>query len=148
MSRPIALILAAAVVVAGGLLSEALVVSSAGASTAAPAPHIVAKPNSVMVNTTTKLTGTHFPASTKITIKECPQTLWVVPANPCDTDNSITVKTNAQGQFHAVFTVHTCPDTVATPPGTSQTCYIGDPHPSGIDTITLEGAVKITVTGP
>jgi hypothetical protein len=147
MSRPTALILAAAVV-AGGLLSDALVVSSAGASTAAPAPHIVAKPNSVMVNTTTKLTGTHFPASTKITIEECAQSTWVVMSNPCDTDNSIKVKTNTKGQFHAVFTVHTCPDTVAAPPGFSQTCYIGDPHPSGIDTITLLGAVKITVTGP
>ena len=150
MFRPLALILVAAVV-AGGIVTDALVISPAGASTAGPTPHIVAKPNSIMVNGTTKLTGKHFPASTSVTLDECSQTTWVVMSNRCDTNNSIKVKTNAQGQFQAVFTVHTCPATGATgtaSPGFSQTCYIGEPRPFGIDTITLIGAVKITVTGP
>ncbi|HXQ62213.1 MAG TPA: hypothetical protein VN796_07760 [Acidimicrobiales bacterium] len=147
MSRPLALIFAAAVV-AGGIVTDAFVVSPAGATTTTPKPHIVAKPNSVMVNHTTKLTGKHFPASKKLTIEECSQSIWVVMSNPCDTDNTITVKTNAQGEFQAVFTVHTCPDTGTTPPGFAEKCYIGEPEPSGIDTISLVGAVTITVTGP
>jgi hypothetical protein len=69
-------------------------------------------------------------------------------SNPCDTDNTISVKTNSQGEFQAVFTVHTCPDTTAPPPRFSQTCYIGEPLPFGVDTITLVGAATITVTGP
>lgn len=145
MSRPLALILAAAVV-AGGIVSAALVVSPAGASTTAPKAHITAKPNSIMVNDTTKLTGKNFPASKKLTIVECSQSTYVVMSNPCDTNNKITVKTNTKGQFQAVFTVHTCPATTAAPPG--ETCYIGEPEPSGVDTITLVGAATITVTVP
>ena len=31
---------------------------------------------------------------------------------------------------------------------TEETCYIGEPHPRGIDTVALIGAAKITVTYP
>ena len=145
MSRRIALVLAAAAL-AGAMASDALLVSPAAATSDAASPHIVARPSSVMVNTTTKLTGKHFVASKRITIEECAQSTWVVMANPCDSTNTIHVKTDSQGRFHAVFNVQTC---FANPsPGFSQTCYIGEPLPSGVDTITLAGAVAITVTGP
>jgi hypothetical protein len=32
--------------------------------------------------------------------------------------------------------------------GFQETCYVGVPHPRGIDTIVLVGAAKIVVTGP
>ena len=144
MSRPLALILAVAVAL-GGIVTDALVVSPAVAG-ATPSPHIVARPNSIMVNGTTKLTGKHFAASKRITIEECAQSTWVVMSNPCDSTNTIHVKTDSQGQFQAVFKVQTC---FANPtPGFSQTCYIGEPLPSGVDTVTLTGAATITVTGP
>jgi hypothetical protein len=50
--------------------------------------------------------------------------------------------------FKSSFTVQTCPGSTTTSPGFSETCYIGDPSPSGIDVINLVGAAKITVTGP
>jgi hypothetical protein len=146
MSRPLALVLALAVA-AGGLLTDALLVTSAGA---APSPHITARPNSIMVNHTTTLTGRHWPASKKVTLEECTESTWVVMQSaPCDTNNVVTVKADAKGQFKTVFTVHTCPTTDSSPPGFEQTCFIGgNPAPSGVDTIALQGAVKITVTGP
>ena len=148
MSRPLAIVLAVAVV-AGGILTDALLVSSASASTTAPSPHIVARPNSIMVNGTTTLTGKNWPASKKVTLEECTQSTWVVMSNPCDTNNVVKVKANADGQFKTTMTVRTCPFTNSTPPGFEQTCYIGgNPKPSGVDTITLQGAVEITVTGP
>ncbi|HVC70577.1 MAG TPA: hypothetical protein VNC61_10030 [Acidimicrobiales bacterium] len=147
MSRPLALILAVSVA-AGGILTDALLVSSAAASTTAAAPHIVARPNSVMVNHTTKLTGKHFAASKRITLEECSQSTFVVMSNPCDSTNTIKVKTNAQGRFQTTFTVNTCPGGTITPPGFQQTCYIGEPLPSGVDTISLQGSVTISITGP
>jgi len=120
---------------------------SAGASTAAP--HIVAHPNSQMVNKSIKLTGTHFKANSTITIEECSSTAWVVVIQrPCDTKNLIAVKINGGGRFTSAFTVQTCPGGTTSSPGSSQTCYIGDPTPSGVDVIDLVGAVTVTVTGP
>ena len=37
----------------------------------AAAPHIVARPDSVMVNATTTLTGVGFPAKSKVHLEEC-----------------------------------------------------------------------------
>lgn len=116
-------------------------VSPAGASTS---PRIVANPRSVMVNSATKLTGSNFPASTRITIKECSSTSWYVLANPCV--SAIKVKTNASGGFKTSMTIHGCPGSSGT--GTSETCYVGEPTPYGVDTMTLTGAAKITVTVP
>jgi hypothetical protein len=111
----------------------------------AAAPRIVAKPSSVMVNRMTKLTGTHFSASKSITIGECNATYWIVPSDPCSA-NSFTVTTNAKGAFKAAFTVQSCPGSPAT--GTSETYYIGEAMPEGIDTVRLLGAVTVTVTFP
>jgi hypothetical protein len=136
-----------AVILAGGFVAAGLLVSSAAAGPASPSPRIVAHPESVMVLKTTELTGTHFKASSKITIEECGEENWIVPQNPCDTTSAIKVKTNTKGRFSAVLTVHTCPTMSATP-GFDEACYVGEPTPDGIDTVGLEGAVAITVTGP
>lgn len=129
------------VALAAGVLS-----TQAGAVSATP-PHIVAKPNNLMVNTKTTLTGTGFPSNTKLTIKECPNTGWIVPQNPCVKTNTISVLTNAHGKFTRQFRVALCGGKHGPEP-TSQICYIGDPHPEGVDTIRLLGAAKITVTYP
>jgi hypothetical protein len=129
------------VVVAAGLLG-----GPAGAVSAAP-PHIVAKPNNLMINTKTTLTGSGFPANAKLTIKECPARNWIVPQNPCVKNNAISVRTDAHGRFTRQFRGEICGGRHGPEP-TSQICYIGDPHPEGVDTITLLGAVKVTVTYP
>jgi hypothetical protein len=145
MSRPLALILVAAAL-AGGLLASVVTVAPAVAGTSNAAPQIVAHPDSIMVNGQTRLIGSHFAPSTTITIKECSQQNWIAPRNPCDTTNSIKVTTNPKGHFKGVLTVHTCPGSAT--PGFSQTCYVGEPKGNGVDTVTLVGAVAITVTGP
>jgi len=129
------------IAVSAGALS-----SQAGAVSATPA-RIVAKPNNLMANTQTRLTGTGFPAKTKLTIKECATTFWIVPRNPCATNNTISVVTDAHGRFTHQFRAELCGGKHGPMP-TSQICYIGEPHPEGIDTIRLLGAAKITVTYP
>jgi len=142
MARLSALILAVVTLIVGGVVGT----NPAGASTPrAAAAHIVARPNSQMVNRSIKLIGTHFKANSTITIEECSKTAWIVPQDPCDTTNSIVVTTNGSGRFTSSFTVKTCPGGKTSPP---QTCYIGDPMPSGIDVIDLVGSATITVTGP
>jgi len=100
-----------------------------------------------MVNTAIKLIGTHFKSNSTIDIRECSETLWIVPQDPCATTNSIAVKTNSRGRFVSSFTLQTCPGASSTP-GFSETCYVGDPTPSGVDTISLIGGASLTVTGP
>jgi hypothetical protein len=146
VARPSARSLAVLILISGGVIGVFSI--SAGAASTTPAPHITAHPHSVMVNSSTTLTGTNFKPRKSITLKECPETTWIVPQNPCDSTNSVVVKVNSQGTFKTSFTVQTCPGGTTTEPGFSETCYIGDPSPSGIDTINLVGAVKITVTGP
>jgi hypothetical protein len=46
-------------------------------------------------------------------------------------------------------TAELCPrSNTAAKPVTKQTCYIGNSEPRGIDTMTLVGAARITVTYP
>jgi hypothetical protein len=130
--------------VAGGLALALLPVTMAGAT---PRPHITAHPNSVMVNTDTALAGTHFQPHTTLTLSECSEKNWIVPQNPCNTTNTVTVTTDAKGRFLTPFKVETCPAPTV-PPGFAERCYIGVATPSGIDTVELVGAVRITVTGP
>jgi hypothetical protein len=116
-----------------------------------PTPTVVASPADVMVDTATTLTGTGFPANATVTIKECSQTTWIVPEDPCATSNVVTVATNPGGGFQTTMTATYCPgtspSTVATP-SLAQRCYVGEPVPQGIDTIALVGAAEIVVTGP
>jgi hypothetical protein len=116
-----------------------------------PAPMIVTDPVSVMVGATTQLTGTNFPANATLTIKECSQTTWIVPENPCANSNVITIASDSSGAFQTPMTAEVCPSPTPTPvagPGFVQSCYIGQAAPQGIDTITLFGATRITVTRP
>lgn len=130
-----------------GLLGAVFPVSAALAVTSGP-PHIAAHPNSVMVNTSTKLVGTGFPAHRKVVLKECSVASWVVPQNPCAKGNSKSVTTNAYGGFTTNFDVKLCPQVLAQAEPTSEKCYIGEISPSGVDTIRLLGAAPVTVTYP
>jgi hypothetical protein len=114
----------------------------------AAGPHITAHPDNLMVNTATNLVGTGFAPTTSLTVEECGHKNWIAPQNPCDSSNSVVVTTSEHGTFKTAFTVQTCPGGTNKGPGFSERCYIGVPHPSGVDTIDLLGAVRITVTGP
>jgi hypothetical protein len=132
-------------------LTAAASASSAAAQISATpaAPHIVARPDSVMVNGTTTLTGTGFPAKSKVQLRECGASSWIAPKNPCISTNEITVTASASGGFTTPFKVQLCPRTLPpTPPVTEETCYVGELRPTGIDTLALLGAAKITVTYP
>ena len=136
----LALLLAIAGLAAGFASGRAAAVPPTGA-------HIVAKPNNLMVNAKTTLSGTGFAARTKLTIEECSKTHWVVTAQVCARGNKISVLTNAHGRFTRQFEVKLCGGKRGSGP-TSQICYIGNPHREGVDTITLRGAAKVTVTYP
>jgi hypothetical protein len=127
-------------------LAGAMATSQAAAVAPTP-PHIVAKPNNLMINTKTTLTGSGFPAKARLMIEECSSTGWVVVANPCVKTNKISVVTDRQGRFKAQFLIVLCGGKRGPEP-TSQICYLGNPQPEGIDTITLLGAAKVTVTYP
>jgi hypothetical protein len=126
-----------------------LVFGLGGSSYAATAAthRIIAKPNNVMVNTKTTLTGLGFAPRTRRSIVECSKTNWVVPANPCVNRNKIWIMTDGRGRFTHAFEVVLCGGKRGAEP-TSQICYIGNPHPQGVDTEHLDGAVKLTVTYP
>jgi hypothetical protein len=121
------------------------VTSPASATAHGPAARISAKPSTVKVNGTTKLAGAHFPGSKTITLDECSVSGWVVTEDVCDSANSVTLTTSPKGAFRTAFSVKACRGGSAS---TSQTCYVGEPLPDGIDTLSLVGAVTITVTSP
>lgn len=146
-TKPTVSTLRAVAVLCGGVALGVLPLAAPGSASAATGPHIKAVPNSVMVNTDTHLIGAGWPAHDTITLTECSQKAWVVPQSPCDTDNTVTVTTNGHGRFSTPFKVETCPAPTV-PPGFAERCYIGVPAASGVDTVTLVGAVRITVTGP
>jgi hypothetical protein len=115
----------------------------------AAAAHITAQPDNVMVNTMIRLKGRGFPAHQRLSIAECGAKQWVVMASPCDTDNTIRVKTDGKGRFTTSFKAEPCPRTTPPkPPITQEHCFIGNPRLNGIDTDTLVGAVGLTVTYP
>jgi hypothetical protein len=129
-------------------LAAALIVALALPALAATSPHIVATPHSAMVNSTISLSGHGFPAHAKLTIAECSSTNWLVITQPCDTDNTIVVHTDRHGRFTSSFTVELCPRLNSGGHRTRQKCFIGNPQPQGVDTITLVGAARIIVTYP
>jgi hypothetical protein len=131
--------------VAAGLLGT---IPAASATSTVP-PTITAKPDNVMVNTKTTLTGKGFAPKTSVTVAECSVTSWPLPTNPCDTTNTVNVRTNSKGSFHTKFTVQVCTaPTSPGPAGLSMLCYIGVHRPSGIDTIALQPETSIVVTYP
>jgi hypothetical protein len=154
------MLVASAVLVAGvgvGAVSVAAaaapsghrVVTGVGRIPAKHRPRIVAKPDSVMVNKKTTLTGSGFRRHRKLRIWECSARSWVVPAQICNHRNAVTVRTNAHGGFAVKFKVLVCPAaSSAVGRGFSRHCFVGVPTPSGVDVVILVGATRITVTGP
>ena len=166
------MLVASAVLVAGaaaGAVSVAAaaapsghpVVTGVGRIPARQRPKIVAKPDSVMVNHKTTLTGSGFKRHKKLTIVECSARMWVVPKQICNRRNALTVRTSARGRFRVRFKVLVCPAAssalagsgpAASGPaaarGFSRRCFIGVPTIRGVDTEELLGAARITVTGP
>jgi len=133
------------------------VASAAGAAPSAPAAHaakqgptIVAKPDSVMVNRSTTLTGSGFKPHKKLTIWECSAKFWLVPQQVCNHRNAVIARTNSHGGFIVKMKVLVCPvlNSAVAPAGFSRRCFVGVPTIRGIDAVELVGAVRITVTGP
>lgn len=136
--------------VAGLVAVAALAATAQGARTRiTSAPHIRARPRSIMVNGTATLTGTGFPANSLVHLQECGSPAWIVPEEPCDATNAVTVMSDASGRFATPFEVKLCPRKLPPkPPVTRERCYIGEPRLTGEDTIGLAAAAKITVTYP
>ena len=130
------------------MLAAPLGATASAAGVSARPPVITAKPDNVMVNTDTTLIGRNFQPATKLRLAECSKRSWVVPARPCDGGKTVTVRTNAKGQFKTTFKVEACPSDVAVSGGLAERCYIGVPEPSGVDTVRLEAAEPIVVTFP
>ncbi|MGD1057099.1 MAG: hypothetical protein ABR992_06755 [Solirubrobacteraceae bacterium] len=112
----------------------------------AKSPKSIARPRSVMVDATTTLRGSGFPAKTVIKLAECGRTFWLVPSFPC-LEREQAVTTNRHGRFRTTFTVGLCPEGEPGKMPTERTCYIGEPV-AAEDTESLVGAVKITVSYP
>jgi hypothetical protein len=141
-------IAAAAAAFAGGAITQGAAAEGATAQISS-APHILARPRNVMVNGTAMLTGTGFPIDSLVHLQECGSAAWMVPQEPCDTTNEITLMSGPSGRFATPFKAQLCPrKPPRKPPVTGETCYIGEPHLTGEDTIGLVGAAKITVTYP
>lgn len=126
----------------------ALVAALVPAAWANSRPHIAARPDSVMVNTTTELTGRGFAKHSEIVLSECASETWTAPQKNCLTANQVTVKTNGAGAFKTSFKALLCEGMRGSKGPTEVICYVGEIHPSGIDTIELLGAVQIAVTYP
>ena len=132
---------------AGALGFVVLAISAGPVAAISPVPPtITVKPNDVMVDTYTTVTGRNFLAHQRVTLAECSKKTWIVPQNPCDTNNGKTVTANSLGTFVTRMKVEACPRIV--PAGISEQCYIGQPKPTGIDTVGLQPNAGIVVTFP
>jgi hypothetical protein len=137
------------------LLLGCLACAAAGGSLAAlaqarpraKAPRITARPDNLMVRGHTTLKGSRFPPNAAIELRECGRTFWIVPEEPCNSANTIFVRTDAHGRFVTSFLVELCPEGMPGKVVTERTCYIGEPQPAE-DSVTLLGATRITVTYP
>ena len=139
-------LLGGALAVCAALLGLGAGVVQARGGSHAKRPTISAKPSNLMVNQSTALLGSGFPKHTSITLRECASTSWIVPQEPCIEGLAVTVKTNGSGHFSTHFKVGVCEGAFSGP--TQRTCYIGEPRPSGVDTMELVGAVTIQVSYP
>jgi hypothetical protein len=119
----------------------------AAPSLAHAAPTITAKPSHVMVSSATALTGAGFVANSRLHLRECGRRFWLVPEEPCNTSNAITVETNRYGRFKATFHVELCPEGRVGKVPTERICYIGRVQ-FGEDTGELQPAARIIVTYP
>jgi hypothetical protein len=102
-----------------------------------------------MVNSRVTVLGRGFARLAVVTLVECPVASWAVMADPCDTTNPVTVRTNGHGSFHVPFVAHVCPGGASGGQvGPSLLCYLGVARPSGIDTVALQPSTTIIVTYP
>jgi len=135
--------------VVGWVTAASLAPPVASASASAAPPSLTVKPHSVMVNTSGEISGKRFARHASVTVIECAATNWLVPTDPCDRTNEVTVETNGQGRFHAGFRAQTCPGGATTGSGgLAFRCYLGVAAPSGLDTIALEPFTPLEVTYP
>ena len=122
-------------------------------------PRIVAKPSRVKVNKVTTLTGSGFKPRHKYVLNECSARAWVVPKQVCNHRNAVHVRTGPHGGFRVRMKALLCPrgiqpqarvprGRVLGPEAFVVHCFIGVPRIAGVDTVTLVGAVRISVTGP
>jgi hypothetical protein len=134
-----------------GIAAVAAGVLAAPSSLAQPAtttkPTITVRPSRVMVSSPTTVSGAGFPANSLLKLRECGRTFWLVPEEPCNTSNAITVKTDRYGHFKATFHVELCPEGKVGKGPTERTCYIGRVQ-FGEDTGELQPAARISVTYP
>ncbi len=91
--------------------------------------------------------GVGFAHRAAVTLRECGRTFWIVPEEPCNTGNEITVHTNARGSFTTSMKAEVCPEGEPGLAITERTCYIGVPK-FGEDTGELSPSVKLIVTYP
>jgi hypothetical protein len=129
-----------------GLAGLGLAGAGAAGGVSPVPPTVTVNPNNVMVNTDTHVVGRNFSAGQTLTLVECGKKSWIVPKNPCDSDNTVTVTTNGKGNFQTDMKVEACPGK-AHPPGLEQTCYIGV-EKFGIDIVSLQPFASIVVTFP
>lgn len=133
-------------IVCAATAASALAAAAPLAQAQAKQPKIKARPSTLMVNTTTTLTGSGFPANTVIQLRECGRTFWLAPDYPC-TENKEAVTTDRRGRFHTTFQAGLCPEGEPGKMPTERICYIGE-LVTGEDTGSLIGAARITVTYP
>lgn len=126
--------------------ASALAAAAPAAQAQARQPKIKARPSTLMVNATTTLKGSGFPANTVIQLRDCGRTFWLAPDYPC-TENEAAVTTDRRGRFHTTFQVGLCPEGEPGKMPTERICYIGE-LVTGEDTGSLVGAARITVTYP
>ena len=127
--------------------SACVLVPLAPAQAMPTSPKIKARPHSVMVDTSTSLKGKGFPANKTIQLLECGSTFWLAPADPCLSENAVTVTTDAKGRFQTTFNVGLCPEGEPTKKPTQRICYVGE-LVTGEDTGSLVGAARLIVTYP
>lgn len=117
-------------------------------------PKIVAKPDKVKVNKVTTLAGSGFKPHTRLVLNECAARTWIVPKQVCNHRNAVHVRTGPHGGFQVRMKALVCPRAmqpqarVLGPESFVVHCFIGVPRVAGVDTETLIGAVRISVTGP
>lgn len=117
-------------------------------------PKIVAAPRKVRVNKVTTLTGSGFKPHAKLVLNECAARAWIVPKQVCNHRNAAAVRTGPHGGFLVRMKILVCPRgmqpqvRVLDPRRFAVPCFIGVPKIAGVDTETLIGAVRISVTGP
>ena len=105
------------------------------------------KPHDVMVNTSVTVKGKGFAPKTLVTLRECGRTFWLVPEEPCNTGNVVSVQTSARGSFTTSMRAEVCPEGMPGKAITERTCYIGVPK-FGEDTVELVPFAKLIVTYP